>query len=223
MRPVHKIGPLAARSPPLGPEPNSQRPGRRNGPPQRLLSRPPRPENSPLAARAFLVVGYDPTALRHPRGIKTRQPAAPTRNPSSFSASPVFLGPDRRRRRRRSCCRAVRSGRRRHGRAVVARPRAQSFSPPLLSLAFAPSRGGHEPRRPWMAGEGGGGAAVAPLAGARVRPEPRAAPLSGTSVVPFGGPVRARSEVAARFSLATAVVRRRSGASGAFPGGHGRR
>ena len=50
-----------------------------------------------------------------------------------------------------------------------------------------------------MAGEGDGGAAVAPLAGARVRPEPRAAPSSGTSVVPFGGPVRARSEAAARL------------------------
>jgi len=45
-----------------------------------------------------------------------------------------------------------------------------------------------------MAGEGDGGAAVAPLAGARVRPEPRAAPSSGTSVVPFGGPVRARAQ-----------------------------
>ena len=50
-----------------------------------------------------------------------------------------------------------------------------------------------------MAGEGDGGAAVAPLAGARVRPEPRAAPSSGTSVVPFGGAVRARSEAAARL------------------------
>ena len=39
-----------------------------------------------------------------------------------------------------------------------------------------------------MAGEGDGGAAVAPLAGARVRPEPRAAPSSGTSVVPFEAP-----------------------------------
>jgi len=36
-----------------------------------------------------------------------------------------------------------------------------------------------------------GGAAVAPLAGARVRPEPRAALSSGTSVVPFGGRARA--------------------------------
>ena len=31
-----------------------------------------------------------------------------------------------------------------------------------------------------------GGATMAPLAGACVRPEPRAAPSSGTSVVPFG-------------------------------------
>ena len=31
-----------------------------------------------------------------------------------------------------------------------------------------------------------GGVAVVPLAGARVRPDPRAAPSSGTSVVPFG-------------------------------------
>jgi len=56
-----------------------------------------------------------------------------------------------------------------------------------------------KPRRPWMAGEGDGGAAVAPLAGARVWQEPRTAPSSGTSVVPFGGPVRARSEAAARL------------------------
>lgn len=32
---------------------------------------------------------------------------------------------------------------------------------------------------------GDGGTAVVPLAGARVRPEPRAAPSSGTAVVPF--------------------------------------
>ena len=46
---------------------------------------------------------------------------------------------------------------------------------------------------------GDGGSAIAPLAGARVRPEPRAAPSSGTTVVPFGPSLRRRSRRALKL------------------------
>jgi len=45
-----------------------------------------------------------------------------------------------------------------------------------------------------MVGERGGSAAVETLTGARVPPEPRAAPSSGTSVVPFGVLERPRAQ-----------------------------
>jgi hypothetical protein len=65
-------------------------------------------------------------------------------------------------------------------------------------------------------GSGGGGAAAAPLAGARVRPEPLAALLRGATVVPFADrasavawfgrlPARQRGPTTRSFSRAVAM------------------
>ena len=62
-------------------------------------------------------------------------------------------------------------------------PSSSSCSPPLFSHAQPPSNVWRWRRS--RACDGDGGAAVVPLAGARVRPKPRAAPSSGTVVVPW--------------------------------------
>ena len=141
----------------------------------------------------------NPTVIRHFRWNKKpkRRPALPNPRLPRFpqaqpAAPPAALLPPRRSVRAEApwpCC----------GRAA---PSPVFLSSPSFSC-FCP-----KPRRPWMAGEGGGGTAVAPLAGARVRPEPRTAPSSGPSVVPFGARARAL-----RGGGSAAVVCWRSGAS----------
>ena len=75
-----------------------------------------------------------------------------------------------------------------NGDAVPAPKTLAHFSSPFLSQSSerqSAAESSQQTRR------GDGGSAVAPLAGARVRPEPRAAQSSGTTVVPFGPSFRA--------------------------------
>ena len=99
----------------MGSGPNSQRSDRRNGPPQRFPSRPPRPKAGPCG-RPFT---YGRQISSNGRlSILPRQNPAPAVAPltlNHFSFLPVFLGW-----RRRRAIKPPRSGRRRHGRAIPA-------------------------------------------------------------------------------------------------------
>ena len=73
-------------------------------------------------------------------------------------------------------------------------PAAASLNPSrILSLPFSLIRAecSQQPRMASSGGNGDGGAAAAPLAGARVRLEPRAAPSRRATVVPFADRARA--------------------------------
>ena len=73
-------------------------------------------------------------------------------------------------------------------------PAAASLNPSfILSLPFSLIRAecSQQSRMASRGGSGGGGAAAAPLAGARVRLEPRAAPSRRATVVPFADRARA--------------------------------
>jgi hypothetical protein len=117
---------------------------------------------------------------------QNRSLPAASPNPNSFASLLFSL----------SC----REQRRRHGRLEVA-PGGEMVVLPephatptarLSPLSSLPSASTARTRRA-LDGAEGHGATVAPLAGARVRPEPRAVPSSGTKVVPFGPSPRRRS------------------------------
>ena len=126
--------------------------------------------------------------------------------PTQACAPPASLLPARRWVRRR-----------RHGRAVVARPRAQLFlsSPFFLSDARRRRNGDLRGGR-----RRNGGAAAGPLAGECVHQRVSAPPSSGSASVPC--PTRARQGVPSSTAVrvlthATALVRRQAGASGGCP------
>ena len=74
----------------LGPRPDSQRPGRRIGPPRRPLPRPHGPPASPggeALSRPPILIGWSPARFAGSKPTTTRRPS----NPSSFFPSPFSL------------------------------------------------------------------------------------------------------------------------------------
>jgi hypothetical protein len=188
----------------------------RPSPPALSLARPSSAAAQLVWVRAPLAVGW--ASDGRPSSSRKQNPSpAPSRNPSSIPPFlPFFSGPEWRR--------------------PVRLAGGERLAPPL---AFTPPRRAY-PTAPWPGTSWGlsffssraapfwslkprrrarrdGGAAVAPLAGARVWPEPRAALSSGTSVVPFGA-VRVRSGRHTRrrpvLSRTEAVEYRQAGVSG---------
>ena len=137
----------------LGQNSSSRPPGCRTGPAWRGaptllgLNRIAGPFRPFLSLDSISTAPFDPTVGRGSRAVYKPASSSLNPNPLSFLSRTQASG-----RRRRSGRRAVRSGCARHGRAVVARPRARSFFSPPPSRPQRAQRQSTERRPPVAAG-----------------------------------------------------------------------